>query len=63
MAEQTGTVSALLDRLLPLWTQPVDSRDDAEAAFREVYADPVVVNGAEMSVTDLVCWASFRVSR
>jgi SnoaL-like polyketide cyclase len=54
MAEQTGTVSALLDRLFMLWTQPVDSRDDAEAAFREVYADPVVVNGAEMPVADLV---------
>jgi hypothetical protein len=45
---------ALLDRLVPLWTQPVDSLDDPEAAFREVYADPVVVNGAEMSLTDLV---------
>jgi SnoaL-like polyketide cyclase len=47
-------VIALLDRLLPLWTQPADSRDDAEAAFREVYADPVMVNGAETSVADLV---------
>jgi len=47
-------VIALLDRLVPLWTQPVDSRDDAEAAFREVYADPVQVNGAEMPVADLV---------
>jgi SnoaL-like polyketide cyclase len=54
MAEQTGTVIALLDRLFPLWTQPVDSRDDAEAAFREVYADPVVVNGVETPVADLV---------
>jgi hypothetical protein len=43
-----------LDRLVPLWTQPVDSRDDAEAAFREVYADPVVVNGAETPLADLV---------
>jgi hypothetical protein len=43
----------LLERLLPLWTQPVDSRDDAVAAFRTVYADPVVVNGAEMTVADL----------
>jgi hypothetical protein len=54
MAEQTGIVIALLERLLPLWTQPVDSRDDAEAAFREVYADPVVVNGIETPVADLV---------
>jgi hypothetical protein len=45
---------ALLDRLVPLWTQPVDSRGDPEAAFREAYADPVMVNGAEMPVADLV---------
>jgi len=44
----------LLERLLPLWAQPVDSRDDAVAAFRTVYADPVVVNGAEMPIADLV---------
>ena len=44
----------LLVRLLPLWTQPVDSRDDAEAAFREVYADPVVVNGIKMTIAELV---------
>lgn len=44
----------LLGRLLPLWTQPVDSWDDAEAAFRGVYADPVVVNGIEMPVAELV---------
>lgn len=44
---------ALLERLLPLWTQPVDSWDDAEAAFREVYADPVAVNGIEMPIAEL----------
>jgi SnoaL-like polyketide cyclase len=54
MAEQTCMVTALLDRLVPLWTQPVDSRDDAEAAFREVYADPGLVNGVQASVADLV---------
>jgi len=54
MAEQTCMMIALLDRLVPLWTQPVDSRDDAVAAFREVYADPVVVNGTETSAADLV---------
>jgi SnoaL-like polyketide cyclase len=53
-AEQTGAVIDLLERLLPLWTRPVDSWDDAGAAFREVYADPVVVNGTEMPVVDLV---------
>ena len=44
----------LLERLLPLWTQPVDAWDDTEAAFREVYADPVVVNGIEITVAELV---------
>ena len=41
---------ALLERLLPLWTEPVDGRGDPEAAFGEVYADPVAVNGTEMSL-------------
>jgi len=54
MTKQTGAVTDLLGRLLPLWTQPAGSRDDAEAAFREVYADPVVVNGTEMPVAELV---------
>lgn len=48
---------ALLERLLPLWTEPVDGRGDPEAAFGEVYADPVVVNGTEMSLTALVARA------
>jgi hypothetical protein len=52
--KQTGAVIALLERLVALWTQPVDSRDDAEAAFREVYADPVAVNGTQMTVAELV---------
>jgi predicted ester cyclase len=48
---------ALLERLLPLWTDPVDGRGDPEAAFGEVYADTVVVNGTEMSLTALVARA------
>jgi hypothetical protein len=46
-------VVALLERLVPLWTQPGDARDAPEAAFAEVYADPVVVNGTEMTITEL----------
>ena len=46
-------VTTLLERLLPLWTHPVDARDDTEAAFGEVYANPVVVNGTEMAITEL----------
>ena len=48
---------ALLERLLPLWTEPVDGRGDPEAAFGEVYADPDVVNGTEMSLAALVARA------
>ena len=50
-------VTDLLERLLPLWTEPVDGRDDPEGAFGAVYADPVVVNGTEMSLTALVARA------
>jgi hypothetical protein len=35
---------AILERLLPLWTRPVDAWADPEAAFGEVYANPVMVN-------------------
>jgi SnoaL-like polyketide cyclase len=51
--KQTGAVTDLLGRLLPLWTEPVDSRDDTGAAFREVYADPVVVNGTAMPIVEM----------
>ena len=54
MTKQTGAVIAILERLLALWTQPIDSWDDAEAAFRGVYADPVVMNGIEMPIAELV---------
>lgn len=47
-------MTALVDRLLGLWQEPVDERDDPEAAFREVYADPVSINGTPMPVGRLV---------
>ena len=47
-------MTALLDRLLDLWQEPVDERDDPEAAFRELYADPVSINGTPMPVSWLV---------
>src|SRR5215831_17216455 len=43
------SMTAVVERLLPLWTQPVSARDDAQAAFAEVYADPVAVNGAAVT--------------
>ena len=47
-------MTPVLKRLLDLWQRPVVAGPDAEAAFREVYADPVTVNGTPMSVADLV---------
>jgi predicted ester cyclase len=46
-----------VDRLLRLWTDPLPEDSAAEAAFREVYADPVSVNGAPVSATNLVARA------
>jgi len=46
-----------VERLLRLWTDlPRDDRA-AEAAFREVYADPVMVNGAPLEAATLVARA------
>ena len=42
-------------RMLRLWTDPLPGDDEAAAAaFRELYSDPVTVNGAPMRAADLV---------
>jgi len=47
-----------VDRLLRLWTDPLPDDDAAAAAaFREVYTDPVRVNGADLTAADLVARA------
>ena len=43
-----------INGLLDLWSGPVAAGPDAETAFRRVYTDPVVVNGAELPVSALV---------
>jgi hypothetical protein len=47
-----------VERLLRLWTDPLPA-DDAAAAdvFRELYADPVTVNGVAVTAADLVARA------
>jgi len=50
----TTDMSALMDRLFDLWLESVDERDDPEAAFRELYADPVSINGTPTPVSLLV---------
>jgi predicted ester cyclase len=47
-------VPGFFERLLDLWETPVDGRDDPEAAFRELYADPLLLNGSPVPVSSLV---------
>ena len=47
-------MAAIVERALRLWIQPVPSADDGVAAFRTVYADPLVVNGIETPLVELV---------
>ena len=43
-----------VDRLLDLWTNPSAVTADAVLAFRQLYHDPVTVNGSPISAEDLV---------
>ena len=47
-------MSDLPARLFDLWLSPIDERHDPEAAFRELYADPVAINGTPTRVSSLV---------
>jgi predicted ester cyclase len=47
-----------VDRLLRLWTDPLPDDDAAAAAaFGELYTDPVLVNGAPLSLAGMVARA------
>ena len=47
-----------VERLLRLWTDPLPEDDEAAAdRFREVYTDPVTVNGTPLGAPDLVARA------
>ena len=48
----------LEEQLFALWLVPPQEHGDAEAAFRRVYADPVVINGTPMPVAGLVARAA-----
>ena len=47
-------MASIIERALLLWTEPVPSADDGVVAFRTVYADPLVVNGIETPLAELV---------
>ena len=44
----------LEEQLFALWTTPPDGQDDPTAAFRELYDDPVLINGVPVPVVELV---------
>ncbi len=46
-----------VDRLMDVWMHPAASTADAAQAFRELYHDPVVVNGSSIGAEDLVARA------
>jgi len=46
-----------LERLLSLWTEPLPDEARAIEAFREFYADPVLVNGSPITAAGLVARA------
>ncbi len=43
-----------VDRAVRLWTESLPAGDAAVEAFRSAYADPVVINGTDVSVAALV---------
>src|SRR3954470_18621818 len=52
-----GAMPFDVDGLLRLRTEPISDDDAAEAAFREVYNDPVSVNGEPVGTLELVARA------
>jgi len=43
--------------MIRLWNDPALAGDEADAAFRAVYADPVTINGQPVRVSELVTMA------
>ncbi|ONH32484.1 ester cyclase [Pseudofrankia asymbiotica] len=51
-------MTKLIDSLMRLWSSPLPTDDAAaEAAFRQMYTDPVTINGATVSAAGLVARA------
>ena len=53
-----GPMPVDVEQMLRLWTEPLPGDDAAAAAsFRELYSDPVTVNGTPVTAFDLVARA------
>ncbi len=50
-------MTPFLEHLLDLWQKPLAERADPVADFGTMYADPVTVNGAPLTLADLVARA------
>jgi hypothetical protein len=56
--DEHGDVPFDVERLLRLWSDPLPEADDAATdAFRQLYADPVTVNGTPLTAADMVARA------
>jgi hypothetical protein len=53
----TGGVADLVERLMDLWLALPADDEDAVAAFRALYTDPVQINGTSTSAEELVARA------
>jgi len=51
---ETAVVTYPVDRALRLWSEPLAEGDEALAAFRTVYVDPLEVNGVQTPLRELV---------
>ena len=54
MSTAPPTTSALVEPLFALWTNPPVDDAAALAAFRDLYHDPVTVNGIPFAAADLL---------
>jgi hypothetical protein len=52
----------LVDRIGKLWLSPPADDEEAIAAFRELYTDPVIVNGYPQTAADMVARARMMLS-
>jgi len=56
-SERSVAESEIVDRLLAVWTHPPEDLELLERELRDIYTDPLTLNGATMALSDLVAFA------